>query len=99
MNYDSHTDDELLRGMLYRADDASSSDDSDEADELKKRLEELFPKSKVQLRETGRVIRAQVTAEAPTGPLDLNAIWPGEKDRAWRFAQLSFVPPGGSRHS
>jgi hypothetical protein len=34
MNYDSKTDDELLRGVLYRADDATLTEDSDEADEL-----------------------------------------------------------------
>jgi hypothetical protein len=40
----------------------------------------------VQLRETGRVIRAQVVGRPPDLPIDLKASWPGEKDSAWRFA-------------
>jgi cation diffusion facilitator family transporter len=65
---------------------------ADEAQILKDELERLFPGAKVRLRETGRVIHAQVTARPPTLPIDLEAIWPGDKDRAWRLAQLSFVP-------
>jgi cation diffusion facilitator family transporter len=67
-----------------------------EAEQLRDELERLFPNSKVRLRETGRVIRAQVEARPPDLPIDLEAIWPGEKDRAWRLAQLSFVPPGAA---
>lgn len=65
---------------------------ADEARQLKAELERLFPRATVRLRETGRVIRAQVAARAPDLPVDLDAIWPGDADRAWRFAQLSFVP-------
>ena len=65
---------------------------ADEANRLKAELERLFPDAAVRLRETGRVIRAQVVARPPDLPVDLEAIWPGEKDRAWRFAELSFVP-------
>jgi cation diffusion facilitator family transporter len=65
---------------------------SDEAQALKDELERLFPGAKVRLRETGRVIHAQVTGRPPDLPLDPATIWPGERDRAWRFAQLAFVP-------
>jgi cation diffusion facilitator family transporter len=66
---------------------------ADEAQLLKDELERLFPSAKVRLRETGRVIRAQVAARPPALPLDLEALWPGDKDRAWRLAQISFEPP------
>jgi cation diffusion facilitator family transporter len=65
---------------------------SDEARQLQGELERLFPDAAVRLRETGRVIRAQVAARPPDLPIDLKAVWPGEPERAWRFAQLSFAP-------
>lgn len=65
---------------------------SEEADKLRKALEKRFAGAKVRLRETGRVIRAQVVAPPPEEPVDLEDIWPGDPDRAWRLAQLSFVP-------
>jgi cobalt-zinc-cadmium efflux system protein len=70
---------------------------SDEAQLLKDELERLFPGATVRLRETGRVIRAQLDARPPALPLDLESIWPGDKDRAWRLGAISFVPPEGSR--
>ncbi len=66
---------------------------AEEAQQLKEQLECLYPGAAVRLRETGRVIRAQVEARPPAHPVCLESIWPGERDRAWRFAQLSFVPP------
>jgi divalent metal cation (Fe/Co/Zn/Cd) transporter len=64
-----------------------------EARDLKAELRRRFPKSEVRLRETGRVIHAEV-ASSPSGAIPpLHEIWPGDKDRAWRFAQLSFAPP------
>jgi cation diffusion facilitator family transporter len=66
---------------------------AEEAEQLKGELERLFPGCEVRLRETGRVIRAQVTGRPPDLPIDLETIWPGEPDRSWRLAQLSFVPP------
>ena len=68
---------------------------SEEAEMLKSALEFIFPGAKVRLRETGRLIHAQVAAQPPADLPDLKSIWPGDKDRAWRFAQLSFVPPPG----
>jgi cation diffusion facilitator family transporter len=70
---------------------------ADEAQLLKDELERLFPGARVRLRETGRVIRAQVAARPPDLPLDLETLWPGDRDRAWRLAQVSFVPPQDDR--
>ena len=67
---------------------------AEEAQELKDELERLFPGSKVRLRETGRVIRAQVTGRPPELPIDLPSLWPGDPSRSWRLAQISFIPPG-----
>jgi cobalt-zinc-cadmium efflux system protein len=69
---------------------------AEEAELLKDELERLFPGSPVRLRETGRVIRAQVMSRPPDLPVDLETIWPGPPDRSWRLAQLSFVSPGAS---
>ena len=64
-----------------------------EAEALKRTLELRYPGAEVRLRETGRFINAQVGRVAPQEKVELRQIWPGEPDRAWRFAQLSFVPP------
>jgi len=69
-----------------------------EAKQLRAALETLFPGAEVRLRETGRLIRAQVAAQPPAELPDLPSIWPGDKDRAWRFAQLSFVPRAARPH-
>jgi divalent metal cation (Fe/Co/Zn/Cd) transporter len=65
---------------------------ADEARDLKGELRRRFPNADVRLRETGRVIHAEVAASTPRTIPRLEEIWPGEPDRAWRFAQLSFVP-------
>jgi cation diffusion facilitator family transporter len=80
---------ELIDGAPRKLD---KDEVSDEAQELKDELERLFPGARVRLRETGRVIHAQVTARPPELPIDLPTIWPGDRNRAWRFAQLAFVP-------
>ena len=67
---------------------------AEEAEQLQAELERLFPDAEVRLRETGRVIRAQVTSRPPDLPIDLDTIWPGKRERSWRLAQISFVPPG-----
>lgn len=69
---------------------------AEEAELLKARLEELFPDGEVRLRETGRVIRAQVCGVAADPAIDLETLWPGDPSRSWRLAQLSFVPPTAS---
>jgi divalent metal cation (Fe/Co/Zn/Cd) transporter len=72
---------------------------ADEAKQLKSELSRRFGGAPVRLRETGRVIQAEVAAAAPKTIPDLAAIWPGETDRAWRFAQLSFVPGAEPQNS
>jgi cation diffusion facilitator family transporter len=81
---------ELIDGAPRNLEDAKLSD---EAKELKTRLEAEYPAGSVRLRETGRLIRAQVTGlDAPADAPPLASLWPGEPDRAWRFIELSFVP-------
>jgi cobalt-zinc-cadmium efflux system protein len=67
---------------------------SEDAQALKERLEAHYSGSAVRLRETGRLIRAEVHGH--TGPqeaLDIDALWPGKPEEAWRLAQVSFAPP------
>lgn len=71
-----------------------STEIEEEAGALRARLLELYPGSEVRLRDSGRFILAQVCGVAPPGPVDLDALWPGRPERSWRFAQLSFAPPG-----
>ena len=68
-----------------------SSKPSDDAKMLRDHLQERFPKSDVRLRETGRFIVAELSGVSDP-PEDTNArdYWPGAKDRAWRFAEISF---------
>jgi cation diffusion facilitator family transporter len=66
---------------------------ADEAKLLRDELEKIFPDAEVRLRETGRVICAEVGAYPPKLPLDLKALWPGPPERAWRLARVGFVPP------
>jgi cation diffusion facilitator family transporter len=67
---------------------------AEEAELLKAALEGRFPGSQVRLRETGRVIRAQICCVTSEPEIDLKSLWPGDPARSWRLAQLSFVPPG-----
>jgi divalent metal cation (Fe/Co/Zn/Cd) transporter len=64
---------------------------SEDGKRLKAELTRRFPHASVRLRETGRVIHAEVAGASPKPIPPLAEIWPGEPDRAWRFAQLSFV--------
>jgi cobalt-zinc-cadmium efflux system protein len=70
-----------------------SSEIADDAEALREVLERRFPGSEVRLRETGRYIHAQVIGAAPPAAVDRDELWPCAPERAWRFAQLSFVPP------
>ncbi|KQT31039.1 cobalt transporter [Sphingomonas sp. Leaf412] len=57
-------------------------------------LSARFPGAEVHLRETGRVIGAQIVgAVPPDGTLDPAEYWPGATNRAWRLDHISFVPP------
>ena len=70
-----------------------SSKMADDAEALLAELRRRWPGSDVRLRESGRYILAQVRDVTPPGePVDLEEIWPGEPQRAWRLAELSFVP-------
>jgi cation diffusion facilitator family transporter len=68
-----------------------SSKMAKDAEKLKRALRKRYG-GDVRLRETGRFIHAEVTGTKPDSEIDLEEQWPGE-DRAWRLAQLSFVPP------
>lgn len=72
----------------------SSADLSEDAQKLCDRLTEEFPGSTVRLRETGRLIRAEVhETHAPRECRHPRYYWPGDEDRNWRLAQVSFIPP------
>lgn len=60
---------------------------------LKSELAKRYPGATIRLRETGRVIRAEVHGVMPPEPCpEPAAYWPGDPDRAWRLAQVSFAP-------
>ena len=62
-------------------------------------LEQRFPGATIRLRETGRLIRAEIHGcHPPEGPIDLADHWPGENHRLWRLAEISFVPSKDGRH-
>jgi cobalt-zinc-cadmium efflux system protein len=64
-----------------------------EAEQLVEKLQAQYPGANIRLRETGRYIRAEVCGVDPDARQNLRALWPGEPGRAWRLAQLAFVPP------
>ena len=66
---------------------------AEDAAALQAALAHAFPGARISLRETGRVIRAQVAGVTPPPHADPADYWPGDPARAWRFAELSFVPP------
>lgn len=72
----------------------SSTDLSQDAQKVRDRLQAEFPDATVRLRETGRLIRAEVHDAHP--PLECRHprhYWPDEEERNWRLAQVSFIPP------
>jgi cobalt-zinc-cadmium efflux system protein len=81
---------ELVDGMPR---ELGSTDLDPEAKRLLKKLQGQYPGADIRLRETGRYIHAEVCGVDPDRRQDLTALWPGEPDRSWRLAQLSFVPP------
>lgn len=70
-----------------------STEPDPEAEKLTAKLLEQYRGAEVRLRETGRYIHAEVCGIEPDFRQDLESLWPGEPDRSWRLAQLSFVPP------
>jgi cation diffusion facilitator family transporter len=85
---------ELIDGTPRAVDSSKIACD---AQALHDALAARYPGSDVRIRETGRFMHAQVSGILPDGEtVDRTSIWPGEPERAWRFAQLSFVPPEAS---
>jgi cation diffusion facilitator family transporter len=70
---------------------------SSEAKLLKKELARIFPSASIRLRETGRVIQAEVGSLPPNKIPALEELWPGPKERAWRLSGISFVAPTNER--
>lgn len=67
---------------------------ADDASALHASLNARFPGAEIHLRETGRVIGAQIVGALPEpGDYDLAAYWPGDPSRSWRLDHVSFVPP------
>lgn len=81
---------ELVDGAPRSLDGPAVSDD---AVELHAALSAAFPGADVRLRETGRVIGAQIVGATP-GLADRPAedYWPGDPQRRWRLDHVSFVP-------
>lgn len=75
-----------------------SDDIAEDASALHAVLDARFPGAEIHLRETGRVISAQIVgATPPDDTLDVRDYWPGDPDRAWRLGHISFVPPRSDR--
>ena len=66
---------------------------ADEANALHAALTNRFPGAEVRLRETGRVIGAQVVGAKPPEPVPSpEEYWPGDQERSWRLDHVGFVP-------
>ncbi|MCC2976630.1 cation transporter [Sphingomonas sp. PL-96] len=86
---------ELVDGAPRALDSCEIADD---ASALHAALDARFPGAEVHLRETGRVISAQIVGAAPPDAvLNPRDYWPGDPDRAWRLGHISFVPPSCDR--
>jgi len=82
---------ELVDGAPRRL---SSADLSEDAQMVCERLAGEFPDATIRVRETGRLIRAEVhDAHPPHESRHPRHYWGGEDERAWRLAQISFIPP------
>jgi hypothetical protein len=74
----------------------SSAALSKDGEALSDALRAEFPGATIRLRETGRLIRAELhEAHPPALKRHPRHYWPGDKERAWRLAQVSFIPPIG----
>ncbi|OAN58911.1 cation transporter [Sphingobium sp. TCM1] len=86
---------ELVDGFPRALSSAALSDD---AEQVRQKLLAEFPGAAIRLRETGRLIRAEVhDTHAPQSCRHPRQYWPGHKERAWRLAQVSFIPPVKAR--
>jgi cation diffusion facilitator family transporter len=70
------------------------ADVADDAALLIEALKARYPGGEVRLREAGRFILAEVREVQGDAAVDLDELWPGPPEKSWRFAELSFVPPG-----
>ena len=70
---------------------------AEDARKLRDALVDLYPESSVRLRATGRYIHAEVCGPVPERAPDVHEVWRGDPTRAWRLAQVSFVPPTEQR--
>ncbi|MBJ7499627.1 MAG: cation transporter [Sphingopyxis sp.] len=70
----------------------ASAEIAEEAEALEAALKARYPDATIRLRETGRLIRAEVHGCLPDEPFDVNGHWPGKAERNWRLAQIAFVP-------
>lgn len=79
----------------------ASADIAEEAKALEAALKERYPNAMIRLRETGRLIHAEVHGCLPDEPFDPDDHWPGDAERNWRLAQISFVPAaaGDGQHN
>ena len=69
----------------------ASNDVSEEATRLHSTLDARYPGSSILIRETGRLMRAEVFGVKPEGdPPSLHELWPGPPERAWRLGQVTF---------
>ena len=68
---------------------------AEDARPLREGLAELRPGCTVRLRATGRYIHAEVMGPIPDRVPSRDEAWRGDPDRAWRLAQVSFVPETG----
>lgn len=80
---------ELIDGAPRALDSEQVADD---ASALHAALTARFPDAEIRLRETGRVIGAQVVGALPDGD-DPESYWPGDPARSWRLDHVSFIPP------
>ena len=83
---------ELVDGTPRELDSDKPAQD---AERLRAHLRQEFPGAEVRLREAGRYILSEVGGvRPPEDGVDRKALWPGEPDRAWRLALVSFSDAG-----
>lgn len=70
----------------------ASAEIAEDAEALEAALKARYPDATIRLRETGRLIRAEVHGCLPEEPFDIDDHWPGQSERNWRLAQIAFVP-------
>ncbi|RHW18735.1 cobalt transporter [Sphingomonas gilva] len=83
---------ELIDGLPRKL---GATEPDPDAVALMERLERFYPDAKARVRDTGRYMRAEVIGASPGEPPDLIALWPGDPDRGWRLAEVSFLPDKG----